>query len=112
MLDGDWRRACPDPEEIFWPGRTVRHLNPKLSDWRGVIEAEADGEHAGEWLRERPAGDNEDWVHIRWTAGTGSRRVEGSPPMRGWFGVTAVEPLPDDPGADQLTVDAAEEARP
>lgn len=86
---GDWRRLLPDsPSKYFRPGMDVRHLNPDLADWRGVVEPATTGRDKGRCVRKsRGGGSGEYIVRVRWTAGV----TDGHLPETGWYGVEAVE---------------------
>lgn len=41
LSDHEWRRPLSNPlADLFAPGTKVKHLNPKLAEWRGVITPE------------------------------------------------------------------------
>jgi hypothetical protein len=93
----NWRRALPVPADYFRPGAPVRHRNPVLADWRGVVRPAPDGPHCGQWRRGAQ-------VYVDFTQGSRSDRSD-VPPGPGWYNTRAIELEPT--VADILTGAAA-----
>lgn len=88
----DWHRPCDNPKTAYTPGTLVRHRNPELADWAGIVEAPTAGIYAGLHLRYDVCSHHGDepCVRVRWTHGHTDTGVCVGDALTGWYGVSAI----------------------
>lgn len=69
---------------LYLPGTEVRHRNPELGDWRGMVVKD-NGEHVN-------GGTYDPFVHIVWRQAT---TKSGKLPKPGWYAARAIVALWD-----------------
>ena len=80
-------RTLDQVRDMFPREQQVRHLNPELSDWNGVVTPAPRGRNRGQHIKVHAGVPSID-VYVTWTVGTTGH--PNSKPVTGWYGAQAL----------------------